>query len=311
MDVGSRGRPRSLRHKAGVTCAVWALAFSLLAVVSALPGPPTAVLTVDDATPFVGETVRFDASSSVAHDMGNGAIAAYRFVFGDEIGTEWQASPFADHAYASPGVRSASVVVQDLRGYEGQASVDVDVRVTPPPTGVEPDLAILAATPTPARPRVDDLVLVGITVLNRGGTTAQSATVLVTDERPSGAWIPIDSIALPGPLAPGGMVVLTTDSFPAIEIGDHRILIEIRDVQPAEIRTADNVRTEPMTVRPAGTPVGDGLPVNPLLLVLIGAATITFFLALVLLTRPSPKDRTSDPSPAAPSDWKPPPVWPP
>lgn len=311
MNVGSRGRPRSLRHKAGVTCAVWALAFSLLAVVSALPGPPTAILTVDDATPFVREPVRFDASSSVAHDMGNGAIAAYRFDFGDGTGTEWQASPFADHSYSSSGVRTASVIVQDLRGLEGRASVSIEVRVMPPPTGDEPDLAILAATPTPAKPRIDDLVLVGITVLNHGGTTAQGATVLVTDERPSGARVPIDSISLPAPLAPGGMVVLTTDSFPAIEIGDHRIRIEIRDVQPAEIRTSDNLRTEPMTVRPAGTVPGDGLQVNPLLLVLIGAAAVTFFLALALLTRPSPRDRTSGPSPAAPSDWKPPPVWPP
>jgi len=96
-----------------------------------------------------------------------------------------------------------------------------------------------------------------------------------------------------------------------IEIGDHRIRIEIRDVQPTEIRTSDNLRTEPMTVRPAGTVPGDGLQVNPLLLVLIGAAAVTFFLALALLTRPSPRDGTSGPSPAAPSDWKPPPVWPP
>src|SRR3990172_1610738 len=118
-DVGSRGRPRSLRHGAGVTCAVWALAFSLLAVVSALPGPPTAILTVDDATPFVREPVRFDASSSVAHDMGNGAITAYRFDFGDGTGTEWQASPFADHSYSLSGVRNPPGILQQLRGIVG------------------------------------------------------------------------------------------------------------------------------------------------------------------------------------------------
>jgi len=64
-------------------------------------------------------------------------------------------------------------------------------------------------------------------------------------------------------------------------------------------------------VRPAGTSVDDGLPVNPLLLVLIGAATVLFFLALALLARPSPKDGAGGPGSSAPSEWKPPPVWPP
>src|SRR5207249_8754158 len=48
--VGRRGAKVSLRQRAGLASAVWAVAFSLLAVVAATPKGPTAMLSVDDTT---------------------------------------------------------------------------------------------------------------------------------------------------------------------------------------------------------------------------------------------------------------------
>src|SRR5207245_3695528 len=51
-----RGRGRlSLRTRVGLASAGWAVAFSLLAVVSATPRGPTAMLSVDDTTPTIGQ----------------------------------------------------------------------------------------------------------------------------------------------------------------------------------------------------------------------------------------------------------------
>ena len=123
-----RGRGASLRQRAGLASAVWAVAFSLLAVVAATPRGPTAALSVDDVTPVVGQIVHFDASASVGHDEGNGRIVSYEFDFGDGDGTREQSSPMASHAYSLVGPKRATVTVQDARENEGSASVRIDVQ---------------------------------------------------------------------------------------------------------------------------------------------------------------------------------------
>src|SRR5207244_1583291 len=118
-------RALSLREQAGVALLAWAIAFEILAVATAIPGGPSAALTVDDASPIVGQTVHFDASGSVGHDNGRGRIVSYRFDFGDGAGTVDQVPPTANHAYTGVGGRRATVVVREERGNEGRASVVV------------------------------------------------------------------------------------------------------------------------------------------------------------------------------------------
>ena len=88
--MGCRRTYVGLRGRAAIALAVWAVAFTMLAVAAALPGGPTARLSVDDATPVVGQVVHFNASASGAHDAGNGRIVGYRFSFGDGQRTGWQ-----------------------------------------------------------------------------------------------------------------------------------------------------------------------------------------------------------------------------
>src|SRR2546425_394440 len=105
-----RGRGRlSLRTRVGLASAGWAVAFSLLAVGSATPRGPTAMLSVDDTTPMIGQIVYLDASASVSHDNGNGRIVSYEFDFGDGNRTREQASPLASHPISRSGLRRTLV----------------------------------------------------------------------------------------------------------------------------------------------------------------------------------------------------------
>jgi hypothetical protein len=309
--VGRYTRPPTGR-RVGIALAATAIVFALLAVGAAVPTPPAAVLEVDDATPFVGETVRFDASRSVGHDEGNGRIVAYRFEFGDGSGTAWQESPRAQHAYRSAGPRAARVTVRDARGLEGQASTTLDVRAIPPPTGDAPDLTPIGASTRPLRPEVDTVVVVVVTVVNRGGTSADAAAIDVTDEPPEGEPVLLDTISLEEPLAPGASVILFSAPFPAEGTGQHTIVIEVRDVRPVEMFTDDNILRIPMVVTPAdadGRPSGSAFT-NPVVLVLLAAAVAAFFGALAILSRREPKERPRPASPE-PTDESPPPPWPP
>ena len=130
---------------------MWAVAFSLLAVVAATPQGPTAALSADDVTPIVGQVVHFDASASVGHDNGNGRIVSFEFGFGDGNRTGEQSSPFASHGYSLVGPRQAIVTVEDARGNEGSASLRIDVQPAHPPTGT-PDLTPQSAHTIPAQP---------------------------------------------------------------------------------------------------------------------------------------------------------------
>lgn len=305
-----------MRRHMGVALLTWAIAFSLLAVANALPSPPTAVLTVDDPTPFPGEPVHFDASESIPHDEGNGVIVAYRFDFGDRSGTDWQASPFAEHAYSKAGTYEATVEVKDRRDLVGHDTTTISVRATPPPTGQAPDLVPVAASVSPAKPKVDDVVTLAVTIMNQGGTAAQSASADVVDERPSGADILVDTLELESPLEPGTVAVLLSSPFLAVEEGNHTMRITVRAVSPPETRTGDNVLVMKMQVLPrtngGGGPGGQGtaLVLNPVVLGLIGAAIVALVGALAFLARPV-EIQPLTPPPAEPPDRRPPPIWPP
>jgi hypothetical protein len=311
LIVGRYTRPPTGR-RVGIALAATAVVFALLAVGAAVPTPPAATLEVDDATPFVGETVRFDASRSVGHDEGNGRIVAYRFEFGDGAVTAWQESAYAQHAYRSAGPQTSRVTVRDARGLEGEASASLDVLAIPPPTGDAPDLTPIGASTRPHRPEVDTVVVIAIAIVNRGGVSADTAAIDVTDEPPEGEPVLLDSISLGESLAPGASIVLFSSPFIAEVVGEHEIVVEVRDVRPVETLTADNLLRIPMVVVPAGGdgPVGGSAFTDPVVFLLLAAAVVAFFSALAILSRSRPEERPQPSSPE-PRDESPPPPWPP
>ena len=312
--MGRAWGPLSLRQRAGVALAVWAIAFGLLAVASALPTGPRAVLTVDDPSPVVDQVIRFDASSSVAHDEGRGRIVAYRFAFGDGQGTPEQSSAMATHAYVAEGEMRATVTVRDARGLEGTTSLAVHVQRAPGPTGPAPDLVPVAAVSIPLQPEERDIVTVSVTILNQGGSEAEEATVDLFDDRPTGVTIHVGQVELAGPLAPGDSAVVLSESFVAMAVGDHRIRIRIGNVTPEETFTEDNDLTFTMTVTPATSPPppngGFDLATAALVTGFAAAAVAALAGSALLLLRP-PQSRPLEPPPAEPPDRSPPPLWPP
>jgi len=294
----------------GIALGVWAIAFGLLATAYALPGGPAARLSVDNAHPYVGVAVHFDASASVGHDAGNGRIVAYRFDFGDGLGTDWQALPRATHAYSDVAVYTASVAVRDGRGFEDRASVTIDVRSAPPPSGSAPDLVIASAYIEPSAPREGDAVSVSVTVLNVGGVAADSARVTAVDVRPDGSEVPLAPADLEDPLAPGASAVVRIPTFFAEGVGDHTLLLVLVDVAPPEAATFNNARALAMTVLPAGAGPSGFAGANFLAVALATAALLSAGGAAWFLLRPRPPGPL-EPPPPAPPDRSPPPLWPP
>ncbi len=255
-----RGRATlSLRERAGLAFAVWAVAFSLLAVVAATPQGPTAILSVDDVMPVVGQIVHFDASASVPHDHGNGRIVSYEFDFGDGNRTREQTSPLASHAYLLVGPKRASVTVEDARGNEGTASVRIDVQPKPPPSGT-PDLIPQSAYPIPAQPVEGQIAILSITIANHGNATAEAATIEAQDHRPNGTVVSIGTTSLPAPLEPEHSFVVYSRTFVALEVGNHSLQIVVGNVTPAETDVEDNALTIGMTVLPVTGPPPGGAP---------------------------------------------------
>jgi len=257
--VGRSGAKVSLRQRVGLASAVWAVAFSLLAVVAATPKGPTAVLSVDDLTPAVGQVVRFDASASIPHDQGNGRIVSYEFDFGDGNHTREQSSPFARHAYSFVGLKQATVQVEDARGNEDIASVRIDVQPESPPTGA-PDLTPASASTIPSRPIEGQIAIVSIIIANQGNATAEGATIDVTDQRPNGTVVSIGTTSLPASLAPEVSVVVYSQTFVAMGVGNHSVQIVVGHVTPAETDVEDDTLTIGMTVLPVTGPPPGGAP---------------------------------------------------
>src|SRR2546428_665304 len=258
-----RGRGRlSLRTRVGLASAGWAVAFSLLAVVSATPRGPTAMLSVADTTPMIGPIVYFDASASVSHDNGNGRIASYEFDFGDGNRTREQASPLASHSYSLSGPRRASVTVEDARGNEGTASVRIEVQPKPSTGGI-PDLTPASASTIPTEPIDGQIAILSITIANHGNGTADAAMIDVMDQRPNGTILAIGNASLPTQLAPEDSVVVYSPTFVAAAARGHPLQPTIRSVSPPETDVADTASPIPMTVLPAmgppPPPIGGGV----------------------------------------------------
>ncbi|MFA5895489.1 MAG: PKD domain-containing protein [Thermoplasmata archaeon] len=291
--------------------AVWAIAFSLLAVVNAVPSGPNAILTTDTATPYVGQPVHFDASGSVGHDEGNGRIVAYAFVFGDGGTTGWQESPFAAHAYGKAGEYAAAVTVKDGRGLTGQASVSISVKAFPSP-GTSPDVVPIGASVSPANPTEGDNVTVTVTLMNLGGATATNAAIQIIDVRPNGTQFALEPLSLPLPLEARATEAIISPAFPALGIGNHTLRITVYNVTPPEAVSGNNELNLTVTVGPAGSQDHGpaGFAVNPLVAGLIGAGIVSLAGALLLLLRPRPPG-PMEPPPPSPPDRSPPPIWPP
>lgn len=301
-----------MRRRAGIALAVWAIAFSMLAVVNALPSGPTATLAADMSKPYVGQTVHFDASGSVGHDEGNGRIVAYAFAFGDGATSGWQDSPFSAHAYGKAGDYTAAVTARDNRGLSGQASVSISVKAFPAP-GTSPDVVPIDASVSPANPREGDILTVAVTLMNLGGATATAAAIQVIDVRPNGTVFSLESLALPAPLAVRATQAVISPGFPALGIGNHTLRITVSKVTPPEAVQGNNELNLTVTVGPANRPPNQGplgFTLNPLVAGLIGAGIVSLAGALLLLLRPR-SPGPMEPPPPSPPDRSPPPIWPP
>ncbi len=301
----------AFRRQAGIMLAVWAIAFSLLAVVNAFPSGPTATLTLDFATPYVGQTVHFDASGSGGHDEGNGRIVAFTFAFGDGGTTGWQESPFAAHAYGKEGDYTATVTVKDGRGFTDQASVSISVQGLPSP-GTSPHVIPIGASVSPARPATGDNVTVAVTLVNLGGATGTAASVHVIDVRPNGSTLVLPPAPISAPLAPGTTEAVVLPTFPLLGIGNHTLRITVSNVTPPEAVLGNNELNLTVTVGPKNPPIHGpvGFTVNPLVAGLVGAGIVSLAGALLLLLRPKPPGPL-EPPPPTPPDRSPPPIWPP
>ncbi len=249
--MGSRRTYAALRRRAGIALGVWAVAFTMLAAVAAIPEGPHVVLTVSTTRPIVGQAVVFNASASQGHDEGNGKIVAYRFDFGDGTGTDWQSSPTATHAYTSPGTDTASVTAKDKRGLTGSDSVILQVLPPPPPA---PDVRPALAEFVPARPSEGDLVNLTVVLVNRGTATAEAASITATDLRPNGTTASLGALPLPAALPPSGVVTVVFGPFAAEGVGNHTLQIRAADVRPAEPNPAQGALNVTMTVLPSSGP---------------------------------------------------------
>lgn len=292
---------------------MWTVAFATLAFVAAIPLGPTAVLTVDDAYPAIGQPVHFNASASTSHDSGNGRIVSFAFSFGDGFGSGLQSSPFADHSYGTAGVFVATVTVTDGRGQESMASVTVHPGTAPPPGGETPDLVPIQAQLIPANPIANDSVNVTVVLLNRGAVAATGAAISAIDTPENGTPTRVASATLSTPVAASQTVSLAMGPFVAVAPGNHTLRIVVANVTPAEANPGDREFDLSFMVSSAGppsNPSGPAFALSPLAVGLGGAAVAAGIGAALLLLRPRPPGPL-EPPPANPPDRSPPPIWPP
>lgn len=227
--MGSQGSRWALGRRTAIVLVAGALVLSFFAASVALAWRPKAVLTVDDPTPAVGQTVHFNASASQGYDDGDGKIVAYRFAFGDGTGTDWQSSPYAAHAYTAPGNVTASVTVKTCSGQTDTASVDLTVQPLPPPFAyVRPVFATIA----PSTPTEGDFVNGTAVLLNNGTAAATSAVLAVSDVRPNGTSVALGTVEAPAPLDPGSVAIVPFGPFPAVGAGNHTLRLVVMNVTP-------------------------------------------------------------------------------
>lgn len=263
--MGSRRTTVALRRRAAIALAVWAVAFSMLALAAAVPEGLEVTLTATPTNALVDQTVLFHATVHDNHEDASGAHLSFRFAFGDGSGTDWQRSSNATHAYTASGNYTASVQVRDSEDHVGSASVRVHV-LPPPPRA--PDLRPAIADVAPAHPVEGDSVNLTVVLVNRGTATADSATVTATDLRPNGTAASLGQLSLPSPLSPSDVVALVFGPFRAAGAGDHLLQIRVGDVRPPETYPGGGILNLTMSVAASSSPPPP--PTGPQLQILAG-----------------------------------------
>ena len=112
---------------------------------AAPPGPPIARL----ALPRFGAPGEALPASAAASQSPGGALAHYRFRFGDGTAQTDSGVPRLGHAWAQEGVYAVEVEVEDEQGRLARAQGQLTIRVSPPTCGsdaaCEPPDSCLAA----------------------------------------------------------------------------------------------------------------------------------------------------------------------
>ena len=105
---------------------------------------PVAILGIDKASPYVNETVTFDASGS----SDDGRIDYYFFDFDDGTNSSWTSLPVVTHKYSQEGKHNATLIVMDdfgVTSLDGDL-VHVEITVIPefPPALILPLFMIIS-----------------------------------------------------------------------------------------------------------------------------------------------------------------------
>ena len=129
--------------------------------------PPVPIFTFDPANPHVGETVRFDATSSFDPD---GSIIDYAWTFGD--GPFSVPGQIVFHTFFSPGTFTVTLTVRDNRGQS--ASTSSQITVTPRP---DHDVEIDEIIVSPSAGLVSGQFAVVTVIVENIGTHEENVTV--------------------------------------------------------------------------------------------------------------------------------------
>lgn len=92
-----------------------------------IPKPPTAFFTYSPSSPYVNDTITFDATSSTANNA-NGTIVKYDWDFADSSQGQGM---ILDHLYSTAGIYNVTLVVTDDRNLTGSFSQLVTVIAIP------------------------------------------------------------------------------------------------------------------------------------------------------------------------------------
>jgi hypothetical protein len=105
-----------------------------------------AVLTANQTTIFVGESVTFNGSKSWSEE---GTIEEYRFDFGDGGSTDWRTQPELMHTYSSVGTFIASLQAKNSYGVISLNDENITITVLESPNE-KPEAFIDSISPNPA-----------------------------------------------------------------------------------------------------------------------------------------------------------------
>lgn len=114
--------------------------------------PPSAEFTFSPSTPYVGDTVHFDASAS--HDP-DGEIVTYDWDFGDG---NTASGITTTHAYAASGTFTVKLTVTDNKGATDTTSRQITVKEKEQPPSPENKKPVADFTFSPQEPKVGEQV---------------------------------------------------------------------------------------------------------------------------------------------------------